>query len=168
MPPTTPPPLDAFDRQILDRMQHDCQLKAEAIASQIGLSVSAVQRRLKRLRANGAIRAEVAVLDRQAVGRSLTLVMGLEIERDNYVALAAFRQWAAREPAIQQVYYVTGQVDLVAIVMARDMADYDALCARLMAELPAIRRINTQVTIEVLKLGLQVPVDAPGPGESTG
>jgi len=164
-PPTTttttaPLALDLFDRQILDRVQHDCQLKAEAIASQIGLSASAVQRRLKRLRAQGVIRAEVAVLDRQAVGRSLTLVVGLEIERDNYPALATFRDWAAREPAVQQVYYVTGQVDLVAIVMARDMAEYDALCARLMSDIPTIRRINTQVTIDVLKLGLQVPVDA--------
>lgn len=158
--PTAPDPLDAFDRQILTLVQRDCQLKAEAIASQIGLSASAVQRRLKRLRAQGVIRAEIAVLDRAAAGRSLTLVAGLEIERDNYPALAAFRAWADREEAIQQVYYVTGQVDLVAIVMARDMATYDALCARLMAEIPMIRRINTQVVIEAMKVGLQVPVEA--------
>ena len=55
---------------------------------------------------------------------------------------------------------VTDQVDLVAIVMARDMAAYDALCARLMAEIPMIRRINTQVVIEAMKVGLQVPVEA--------
>jgi len=79
--PTAPDPLDAFDRQILTLVQRDCQLKAEAIASQIGLSASAVQRRLKRLRAQGVIRAEIAVLDRAAAGRSLTLVAGLEIER---------------------------------------------------------------------------------------
>lgn len=157
--PTAPDPLDAFDRQILTLVQRDCQTKAEAIASQIGLSASAVQRRLKRLRAQGVIRAEIAVLDR-AAGRSLTLVAGLEIERDNYPALAAFRAWADREDAIQQVYYVTGQVDLVAIVMARDMAAYDALCARLMTEIPMIRRINTQVVIEAMKVGLQVPVEA--------
>ncbi len=165
----SPDTLDAFDRHILDLVQRDCQLKAETIASQIGLSASAVQRRLKRLRAQGVIRAEVAVLDRQAVGRSITLVAGLEIERDNYQALASFRAWADRQDAVQQVYYVTGQVDLVVIVMARDMADYDAWCARLMEDNPMIRRINTQVVIDALKLGLQVPVemadtaDAPAP-----
>lgn len=159
---SAPDPLDAFDRRILDLVQRDCQLKAEAIASQIGLSASAVQRRLKRLRAQGAIRAEVAVLDRQAVGRSITLVAGLEIGRDNYPALARFRAWADLEPAVQQVYYVTGQVDLVAIVMARDMAEYDAFCARLMGANPNISRINTQVVIDVLKLGLQVPVEMGG------
>lgn len=155
---TTPDPLDSFDRQILDIVQRDNQLKAEAVAQQVGLSASAVQRRLKRLRAQGVIRAEVAVLDRQAVGPIVTLIAGIEIDRDNYPALAAFRAWAAREDAIQQVYYVTGTTDLVAVVMARDMAAYDALCERLMTDIPQIRRINTQVVIDAIKVGLQVPV----------
>ena len=155
---TTPDPLDSFDRQILDIVQRDNQLKAEAIAQQVGLSASAVQRRLKRLRAQGVRLAAVAVLDRQAVGPSVTLIAGIEIDRDNYPALAAFRAWAAREDAIQQVYYVTGTTDLVAVVMARDMAAYDALCERLMTDIPQIRRINTQVVIDAIKVGLQVPV----------
>lgn len=153
--------LDDLDRSILDIVQRDCQVKAEAIAAQVGLSASAVQRRLKRLRALRVISAEVAVLDRKAVSSSITLVAGLEIERDNYRALAGFREWAARDAAIQQVYYVTGQVDLIAIVMARDLADYDAFCARLMADNPMIRRINTHVVIDALKVGLQVPLDRP-------
>jgi Lrp/AsnC family transcriptional regulator, leucine-responsive regulatory protein len=164
--PLTAEPLDALDRRILDLMQRDCQVKAETIASQIGLSASAVQRRLKRLRAQGVIRAEVAVLDRQTVGRSITLLAGLEIERDNYPALARFRSWIEGEDAVQQVYYVTGQVDLVALIVARDMADYDALCARLMTDNPCIRRINTQVVIDAIKLGLQVPVDPLPPGSA--
>jgi Lrp/AsnC family leucine-responsive transcriptional regulator len=43
-------PIDDFDRQILDIVQLDCQMKAEAIGDLVGLSPSAVQRRLKRLR----------------------------------------------------------------------------------------------------------------------
>jgi Lrp/AsnC family transcriptional regulator, leucine-responsive regulatory protein len=128
----------------------------------VGLSASAVQRRLKRLRALRVISAEVAVLDRKAVSSGITLVAGLEIERDNYRTLAGFREWAARDEAIQQVYYVTGQVDLIVIVMARDLADYDAFCSRLMTDNPMIRRINTHVVIDALKVGLQVPLDRPG------
>jgi Lrp/AsnC family leucine-responsive transcriptional regulator len=157
--PTPPKPIDEFDRKILDIVQRDCQLKAEAVAAQVGLSATAVLRRLRRLREQGVIQAEVAVLDRQSVGNSLTLVVGLEIERDNYPALANFRAWAEKVDAIQQVYYVTGQMDLMLVVMARSMAEYDALCARLMADNPVIRRMNTHVVIDAMKLGLQVPVE---------
>ena len=121
-------------------------------------------RRLKRLREQGVIRAEVAVLDRQSVGNSLTLLVGLEIERDNYPSLAGFRAWVEKVDAIQQVYYVTGQMDLMLVVTARSMADYDALCARLMADNPVIRRMNTHVVIDAMKLGLQVPVEMNGSG----
>lgn len=156
--------LDSFDRQILARLQHSTQRKAEHIGSEIGLSASAVQRRIKRLREQGVIQAEVALLDRAQVSRAITLLAGVEIARDNYPALAAFRQWVAAEPAVQQAYYVTGQNDLVLVVLADDMPAYDALCARLMAHIPMVARITTQVVIEPLKLGLNVPIAPVAPG----
>jgi Lrp/AsnC family leucine-responsive transcriptional regulator len=162
--PTPAKLIDDFDRKILDIVQRDCQLKAEAVAAQVGLSASAVLRRLKRLREQGVIRAEVAVLDQRSVGNSLTLLVGLEIERDNYPSLAGLRTWVDKVDAIQQVYYVTGQMDVMLIVTARSMADYDALCARLMADNPVIRRMNTHVVIDAMKLGLQVPIEMNGSG----
>ncbi len=157
--PTAPADaLDGFDRQILQRLQQDCQQSAERIGAEVGLSASAVQRRIKRLREQGVIQAEVAVLDAARVSPAITLVVGLEFGHDNYPALAAVRQRVGQDPAVQQMYYVTGQSDLVAIVQARSMAAYDAWCAQLMAEVPQIRRITTQVVIEALKRSLAVPL----------
>lgn len=161
MTASAPVAIDDFDRHILARVQQDAHCKAEAIASEIGLSASAVQRRLKRLRERGVIRAEVAVLDPAAVGGLLTLLCGMAIDRENYAALADLRRRLADEPMVQQAWYVTGEVDLVAVVLAPSMPAYDALCARLMAAVPQIGRMTTQVVIDSIKSGLQVPV-APG------
>ncbi|MBQ0959141.1 Lrp/AsnC family transcriptional regulator [Ideonella sp. 4Y11] len=152
------PELDDFDRHLLTRMQADAHCKAETLAAEIGLSASAVQRRLKRLRERGVIQAEVAVLDPAVMGRGLTLIAGLTIGRDNYAALPRLRAWLAAEPAVQQAWYVTGEADLVALVLAPDMPAYDALCARLMAEVPQLSRITTQVVIEPLKRSLALPI----------
>ena len=92
MTASAPVALDDFDRHILARVQRDAHCKAEAIASEIGLSASAVQRRLKRLRERGVIRAEVAVLDPAAVGGLLTLLCGMAIERENYAACCCAAQ----------------------------------------------------------------------------
>ncbi|ANL42994.1 AsnC family transcriptional regulator protein (plasmid) [Rhizobium phaseoli] len=151
--------LDRFDRDILDIVQRDCQLKAETIAERIGLSVSAVQRRLKRLREEGIIKAEVAILDRKATATSMVFIVGMEIERDNYDALAKFRVWAEKQDHIQQVYYVTGAVDLIAIVTARDVEHYDDIAALIMADNPQIRRMHTNVVLRDVKLGLFVPLE---------
>jgi Lrp/AsnC family transcriptional regulator, leucine-responsive regulatory protein len=150
--------LDRFDRQIIEIIQRNCQMKAEAIAEEISLSASAVQRRLKRLREDGVIKGEVAIVDRKSTGHPMVFIVGMEIERDNYDALARFRLWAERQDHIQQVYYVTGQVDLIAIVTARDVEHYDDIAAVLMAENPQIRRMHTNVVLRDIKLSLFVPM----------
>ncbi|GAB0117098.1 Lrp/AsnC family transcriptional regulator [Acidisoma sp. 7E03] len=153
-------PLDLFDRKILAIIQQDCQQKAELIAEKVGLSPSAVQRRIKRLRAERVIAAEVAVLDRRAVGRLMTFIVGLEIERENYTALAHFRRWVSAQSEIQQAYYVTGQVDLMLVIVAEDVEAFDRVAARIMENNPQIRRMTTNVVLEPLKLGLELPVDS--------
>lgn len=155
-------PLDAFDRKILVLVQRDCSLKAEAIAEQLGLSTSAVQKRLKRLRSDKVIAAEIAVLDQDVVGHTMTFIAALEIDRDNYDTVAKFRDWAKHVDAIQQIYYVTGSADLIAIITARDVESYDRLTAQLMKGNPTIRRITTNVVLNALKTSLFVPVEGEG------
>lgn len=152
-------PLDNFDRKILAIIQRDSHIKAELIAEKIGLSTSAVQRRLKRMRTDKIIAAEVAVLDRKAVGGLMTFIAGLEIERENYTALAKFRRWVDKQEEIQQAYYVTGYVDVILVIVAEDVEAYDAISARIMAHNPQIRRINTNVVLNILKLGLSLPIE---------
>ncbi|QCJ01021.1 Lrp/AsnC family transcriptional regulator [Agrobacterium larrymoorei] len=151
-------PLDAFDKHILRIVQCDCQLKAETIAGMVGLSASAVQRRLKRMRETRVISSEIAVIDRKSVGNPMTFITGMEIERENYDALSKFRLWAEQQQNIQQIYYVTGAVDLIAIISADDVSQYDDITAHIMSENPQIKRIHTNVVLKELKVGLFLPV----------
>lgn len=150
--------MDQLDQRILAIVQKDCSLKAEAIAEAVGLSTSAVQRRLRALRSAGVIRAEVAVVDPRAISGTMTFIAGLEIGRENYEALQRLRQWAEASDHIQQLYYVTGNFDLIAIILARDVETYDAITAALMRDNPLISRITTNVVLRAEKVGLGVPL----------
>ncbi|AOW11496.1 AsnC family transcriptional regulator [Hydrogenophaga crassostreae] len=150
--------LDLLDRKILAIVQKDSQMNAELIAERVGLSTSAVQRRLRRLRQDKVITAEVAVVNNEAVGRPMTFLAGLEI-RENYESLPHLRRWAEQHPEVQQIYYVTGNVDLIMIITAENMKEYDAITERLMGDNPQILRITTNVVIDAIKVGLFVPVE---------
>ena len=54
--------MDKLDYDILRIVQNNSRLTAELISQQVNLSSAAVQKRLKRLRDNGVIEKEVAVL----------------------------------------------------------------------------------------------------------
>ena len=150
--------LDLLDRKILAIVQKDSQMNAELIAERVGLSTSAVQRRVRRLRQDKVITAEVAVVNNEAVGRPMTFLAGLEI-RENYESLPHLRRWAEQHPEVQQIYYVTGNVDLIMIITAENMKEYDAITERLMGDNPQILRITTNVVIDAMKVGLYVPVE---------
>jgi DNA-binding Lrp family transcriptional regulator len=61
--------LDRFDRQLLNLVQADSAQTAERLAEQVELSPSAIQRRLRRLRDEGVIVRECAILDPSVIGR---------------------------------------------------------------------------------------------------
>ncbi len=56
------------------------------------------------------------------------------------------------------MFYVTGSVDLIAIITARDVTEYDDIAAQIMRENSQVRRINTNVVLKSIKSGLFVPV----------
>ena len=55
--------VDTFDARILDIIQKNNRISTEKIADKVGLSPSAVQRRIKQMRKGGVIHAEVAVVN---------------------------------------------------------------------------------------------------------
>jgi len=151
-------PLDPIDRKLLDLVQRDADLGAEALGERIGLSASAVLRRLKRMKAEGTILANVALVDPAKVGRPTFFIVALEIERERPELMSRLRQWLAGEDQVQQAFYVTGSADFILIVTAPDVESYDALMSRLMADNPNVRRFTTNVALGVNKRSMFVPV----------
>jgi Lrp/AsnC family transcriptional regulator, leucine-responsive regulatory protein len=152
--------LDAFDLAILARYQHDTRLNAEAIGAEVGLSAAAVQRRLKRLRETGVIQAETASVSPHAVGFPITCVVSVDIEREGAADLARFRQRMLSVAEVQQCYYVTGAADFILIVLARDMACYEAFTREHLLSDPNVRSFTTHVVMEAVKTGASVPLIA--------
>lgn len=152
--------MDSFDIKILNIVQRDNQLSAERIADQIGLSSSAVQRRLKRLRKDGIIEADVAIISPQASGRRLILITEVTLEREHPLSLVLeeFKKLMLATPEVMQCYHVTGNADFVLIITAKDMQEYEALTHRLFIENPRVRRFQTGVVVSRVKSETMVPL----------
>jgi Lrp/AsnC family leucine-responsive transcriptional regulator len=151
--------LDKLDRSILAILQKDARRPAELMGADVGLSASAVQRRIARMREEAVITAEVALVDPKQAGRPLTMIVDVEVERERPELLASLKQWIGAEPCIQEAWYVTGAGDYVLIVVARDVDDFEALMQRLVADNANVRRFQTRVALSTLKRGMFVPMD---------
>jgi DNA-binding Lrp family transcriptional regulator len=150
--------LDDFDRRLLNLVQSDAAQTAELLAESVGLSPSAVQRRLKRLRETGVIVRETAIVDPKCIGNPVSFVVALQVERERPEMLNQLRAWLDRHDSVQQAFYVTGDADFMLVVTAPDTESYDALMSRLMADNPNVRRFTTYVALGVVKRGLSIPI----------
>lgn len=151
--------MDDFDRKLLTLLQENNRQTAEQLSEQVGLSPAACQKRIKRLRDNGVIARDISVLDPAAVGRRLTLIVEITLERERPEMLDEFKRKMMNTPEVMQCYYVTGNADFIIIVTARDMKDYEDFTRRFFFQNSNVRRFHTNVVMDNVKLGLSIPVE---------
>ena len=150
--------LDAFDIKLLNAVQHDNRVTADALSEAVGLSASACLRRLSRLRQSGVIEAEIAVIAPEAIGQTLTMIVMVTLERERPDIMDEFKRSMRATPEVMQCYYVTGETDFILVVTARDMRDYEVFTQRFFFNNPNILRFHTLVVMDRVKVGLSVPL----------
>jgi len=151
--------LDDIDKRLLSLLQKNNRLTADELGEKVGTSRSSVQRRLKRFRDEDIIEADISVLSPKAVGRSMTFIVEVELERERTDLLDDFRRSMLALEDVQQCYYVTGHTDFILVVTAVDMTAYEEFSRRVFTENANIRRFHSNVVVSRVKTGLDVPLD---------
>lgn len=150
--------LDALDLRLLACLQQDNVQTADRLAEQVGRSPSAVARRVRRLRANGAIVAEGAVVSEKAAGHPLTAVVLIQFERHATSVIDLFLRRICGSPNVQICLELAGPFDVLLIVVAANMESYNGFTAALL-EQPPVQRFETTFVKKRVKSSLAVPLD---------
>lgn len=149
--------LDAYDLKLLTLLQEDARQTHDVLAEAVNLSPTAVTRRLKRLRNEGIIRKEVALVDPAVFGRTLRLVVNVELQRAQAPVVDAFRAAMQAAPEVLECYNVTGRQDFVLMVLVRDMSDFERFARAHLMNNPHVREFDSLVVINTCKYSTAVP-----------
>lgn len=150
--------LDALDRRILTRYQHDTRQPAQAIGDEIGLSAAAVQRRIKRMREAGVITAEIAQINPDAVGLPVTVVVHVDIERETLQYIDAFKAAMRARAEVQQCWYTTGLTDFILVVRVASMAGYEQFTREALVSHDNVAKFTSYVVLGEVKSGLMLDI----------
>ena len=116
--------LDEVDKKILNQLQRNNRITNEELGALVNLSTSSVQRRLKRLRDDKIIEADISVVSPSAIGYGITCVVDVTLHLGNSQVIDGFKTLMSKCREVMQCYYVTGSYDFVIIVNTRDMQHY--------------------------------------------
>lgn len=148
--------MDDKDLEILRLVQTNARLTADAISQDVGLSPPAIQKRLGKLRASGVIEREIAVLSPAKLGRALTIIVEVILERESRAQLDAFKRKMRSAPCVQQCYYTTGEADFMLILTVRDIDEYEEFTQAYFFDESNISRFKTAVVMDRVKVSLDV------------
>ena len=151
--------LDSFDLKLLNLVQVDARRTADDLSELVGLSPSACLRRLNRMRDEGVIEKEIAIVSPSALGKRLSMVVEVSLERERPDIISDFKRSMQATPEVSQCYYVTGEVDFILIVSVESMSAYEAFTNNFLFNNKNIRRFNTLVVMDRVKVGLAVPLE---------
>lgn len=152
--------MDRFDALILEAIQTDARMTAEALSQRVGLSPDACRKRLARLRVSDVVEAEITLLAPEQVGRGLLLIVDVTMRNERIDDLDRFKAQMRAAPEVMQCYYVTGDADFVLILSARDMADYEEFTRRHFFADENVLRFRTSAVMDRVKTGFYVPLSA--------
>jgi len=142
--------LDEFDRRLIEEARRDNQQPARILADKVGLSVSAVLRRLRRLREEGVIVADRAVIDPALTGSALTMHVLVKMKQAGARSMDTFARAIAQHREVTAAWDVTGDDDFVLKVQVGSMQEYDRFTRRALGEDQGVYAFKTLITIRTI------------------
>lgn len=146
-------PLDAFDLAILRILQDDNTTPQRTIGEAVNLSAPSVQRRIRRMEAEGIIARNVAVVAPEAVGLPLTIFAQVELVSETPEDIDRMKRRFRDAPEVQQCFYVTGDADFMLVVIVESMAAYEDFTRRVFFQGGNVRKFRTYVSMDAVKSG---------------
>lgn len=143
--------LDHFDRRLIELVRQNNLEPARSLADKVGLSISAVLRRLRRLRAEGVIVADIAVVDPALTGSAITMHVLVRMKHPGRQPMDAFARAIVREREVTGAWEVTGDDDFVLKVEVASMAEYDSFIRHALDDDEGVLSFKTLITIRPIK-----------------
>ena len=148
--------MDDMDRKIVAHVQQDGRASYAEIGAAVGLSVSAVNERLKKLQVTGVIAGWGARIAPKPVGLDVLAFVHVLLERPEHDA--GFRAAMTGNAAVQECHHLTGEWSYLLKVRVPDTAALERFLTAELKALPGVVRSHTAIALSSVKETAALPV----------
>jgi Lrp/AsnC family transcriptional regulator len=150
--------MSSIDIRILEQIQRDSSLSTCELAERVGLSQSPCWRRLQRLKEEGYVRRQVAILDRSKFANSMFILATLKMATLTDEKRADFVRKIELSPEILECYTIFGERDIMIKVIAPTLPWYQKFVFDFILKLPGVQDVQSTVTLAEIKHTTEIPV----------
>jgi len=150
--------LDEKDVHILQLLQADATLSYAELAERVGLSVSSVHSRVKRLWYLDVIDKQTVLVNRKKLGFSLLCIVHIILQAHSADDIAKFKRQIQTIPEVVECYFVTGEFDTILKVVARDQEHLNAVLMEHLMPMRDVARMQTNIVLTEVKHTTELPI----------
>ncbi|MEL6674592.1 MAG: Lrp/AsnC family transcriptional regulator [Bacteroidota bacterium] len=148
--------LDAIDRELLQLLQADAKTTHKELAAKLGLTISPIFERVKRLEKAGIIRQYTALIDRRKSGLELLAFCNVSLKEHARPFLLRFESEILQFPEVQECHHIAGPYDYLLKVVVADLKAYQHFISEKLAGLENIGQVMSALVMKEIKNTPQV------------
>ena len=149
--------LDELDRKILGQLQEDAEQSLDEIARRVGSSKTPVWNRIRRMRDQGVIKRQTAILDPEELGLEACFFVLIRTSEHEAGWERRFLDVVRRRPEVLEAHRLAGDVDYILKVWVKNARAYDAFYQALIAEVK-IYNVTALLSMEEIKMTTALPL----------
>lgn len=143
--------LDNTDKKLLTLLQNDAKLTTKQLAHHLGLTLTPVFERIKKLEKQGAISKYVAILNKEKIGRKLIAFCNVSIKEHSREFIHNFESQIIDFPEVMECYHIAGMYDYMLKINTRDMDSYHDFIYNKLATIENIGNVRSSFVMNELK-----------------
>lgn len=116
--------LDEIDKKLLLFLQEDSKQTTKELSYKLGLSVTAVYERVRKLENTGVISKYVALLDKSKIDKNFVVLCHVKLSQHKKEYVLQFEKEVMDLQEVTECFHVSGDYDYILKICVKDMADY--------------------------------------------
>lgn len=143
--------LDDTDKKLLLFLQEDSKQTTKELSYKLGLSVTAVYERIRKLENTGVISKYVAILNRHKIDRDFIVLCHVKLTQHKKEYVLQFEREIMNLQEVTECFHVSGDYDYILKVAVKDMEDYRNFMLSKLTTLQHIASTHSSFTISEVK-----------------
>lgn len=150
--------MNNIDRHILHLLQRDASISLKELADTVGLSTTPCWKRVKRLEEEGYVAGRVTLLNPEKLGLGLSVFVQIKTQRHDRAWLEEFAETVSEFEEVVEFYRMAGEWDYMLRVVVSDIAAYDHVYKRLIANTEGLTNVSAGFAMEQIKYTTALPL----------
>ncbi len=149
--------VDSKDLEILRKLQSDGRISNSALSDQVSLSETPCWRRWKKLEEEGYIEEYRTVLNRRKLGFGVVVFTQVSFASHDIELTNQFEQLMRELDWVQMCHCITGDVDYLLQLVARDVDEFSERIT-LLRRIPGVTSVQSHISVNEIKDNPSLPL----------